>query len=43
MGAIKCYYEEIAATVSDEELRRNGWTEEQIEWLRKCFGYPKNT
>lgn len=39
MGAMKHWYSTIAIKFSDEELHKAGWSEENIRWLRECFGY----
>lgn len=38
MGAMKNYYADIAYNFTDEELRKFGWSDERIAWLRYCFG-----
>ena len=38
MGAMKNYYATIAYSFTDEELRKLGWSDERIAWLRYCFG-----
>lgn len=38
MSATKRYYEELAQTLTDEQLKEHGYSDEEIEFLRECFG-----
>ncbi len=38
MGAVKDYYATLATFLTDDDLRKYGWSEEQIARLRECFG-----
>lgn len=38
MSATKRYYAELALTVTDDELKERGYSDEEIEFFRECFG-----
>lgn len=38
MSATKRYYTELAQTVTDDELKEHGYSDEEIEFFRECFG-----
>lgn len=38
MSATKRYYEELAQTLTDEQLKEHGYSDEEIQFFRKCFG-----
>ena len=38
MSATKRYYAELATTLTDEQLREHGYSDEEIQFFRECFG-----
>lgn len=38
MSATKRYYEELAQSLTNEQLREKGYSDEEIEFFRECFG-----
>lgn len=37
MSATKRYYEELAQTPTDDQLKEHGYSDEEIQFFRECF------
>ena len=38
MSATKRYYADLACTLTDEQLKEHGYSDEEIQFFRECFG-----
>ena len=38
MSATKGHYAELARTLTDEQLKEHGYSDEEVQFFRECFG-----